>query len=106
MISELFRNDLCQARHFFGDLTHPPLLLKEGTRAWGVWGAASTPTVIREKIISSKLLRGYQSPQRQAQKRGRLIIYASIEAHEAQFTLSRSDHIYWERLVAQSNDRH
>jgi len=116
-MSELFRNVLCLGLAPVGK-PGPPSSHQEGTRAWGVWGGRRAPPTafLKDDLPHSgqlckehfyQVTEGCQSPQNQAQKRGCLIIYASIGAYEDQFTLSRSDqYIRWERLVAQSNARH
>jgi hypothetical protein len=92
---------LVWTRHLLGD---PATLLSLGGDPClgGVGGRRAPPTCIHQKIIfplpgnSEKerfyqVTEGCQSPQNQAQKRGCLIIYASMGAHEDHFTLSPSD---------------
>jgi hypothetical protein len=79
MMSELIRNVLFSGPALVRRLPPPPLSWKDHLIAGSSEGT----------FLSSP--EGCQSSQNQAQKRGSLIIYASIEAHEDQFTLSLAD---------------
>jgi hypothetical protein len=80
MMSELIRNVLFPSPAIVRRLRPPSTFVEKSSPIAG----SSEGT-----FLSSP--EGCQSPQNQAQKRGSLIIYASIEAHEDQFTLSLAD---------------
>jgi hypothetical protein len=85
MMSELIRNVLISSPRLVRRL-HPPSTFVE--KPSPIAGSSEGT------FLSSP--EDCQSPQNQAQKRGRLIIYASIEAYEDQFTLSLADQLLGE----------